>query len=256
MRKRYLTIGKILLFVLVLMLVREDVKASAVMLSDSTEESPNVILILSDDQGWGDLTHHGNRNLSTPSIDRLAEEGASFTNFYVSSVCSPTRAEILTGRYHPRVGVYSTSAGGERLDLDEQTIAEVFKEAGYRTALFGKWHSGMQYPYHPNGRGFDEFYGFASGHWGDYFSPNLLEHNGQLVQGDGYIPNDLTEKALSFIKKNREQPFFVHLSYNTPHSPMQYPTVGGKNLRIAPCRCAIMIPKGGDPIHARCPGDV
>ncbi|MEO5603801.1 MAG: arylsulfatase [Cyclobacteriaceae bacterium] len=183
---------------------------------------PNVIIILTDDQGWGDLSMSGNKNLHTPNIDLLAEKGARFKHFYVSPVCSPTRAEILTGRYHPRGGVYSTSAGGERLDLDETTIAQIFKEAGYTTAAFGKWHNGMQYPYHPNARGFDEFYGFCSGHWGDYFSP-LLEHNGKLVKGEGFIIDDLTEKAMEYMESNKENPFFLYLPYNTPHSPMQVP---------------------------------
>jgi arylsulfatase A-like enzyme len=185
-------------------------------------EDPNVIVILSDDQGWGDLSIHGNTNLETPNIDALGQNGAHFRNFYVQPVSSPTRAELLTGRYHPHSNVYSTSAGGERMDLDETTIAEVFQSAGYETAAFGKWHNGMQYPYHPNARGFDEFYGFCSGHWGDYFSP-MLEHNGELVQGDGYITNDLTTKAMKFIEKNQNEPFLVYLPYNTPHSPMQVP---------------------------------
>ena len=186
-------------------------------------QQPNVVIILTDDQGWGDLSYNGNENLSTPNIDDIARKGAVFSNFYVSPVCSPTRAEILTGRYHLRGGVQSTSTGGERLDLDETTIADVFKQAGYKTATFGKWHNGMQYPYHPNGRGFDEFYGFASGHWGDYFDPKLLEHNGKLVQGEGYIINDITNKALDFIEQHQDKPFFAFLSYNTPHSPMQVP---------------------------------
>lgn len=186
-------------------------------------EKPNVIIIITDDMGYGDLSYTGNTNIRTPQIDSLAGGGASFTNFYVSPVCSPTRAELLTGRYHPRSGVYGTSAGGERLDLDETTIAEVFKKAGYSTGIFGKWHNGMQYPYHPNARGFDEFYGFASGHWGDYFSPNLLERNGKLVSGEGYIVDDFTDKALTFIEENKDESFFALLTYNTPHSPMQVP---------------------------------
>lgn len=183
---------------------------------------PNVIVILSDDQGWGDLSMNGNTNLNTPNIDAIAKNGASFDHFFVEPVCSPTRAEFLTGRYFPRGGVYSTSAGGERLDLDESTIAEVFKEEGYATAAFGKWHNGMQYPYHPNARGFDEFYGFCSGHWGDYFSP-LLEHNRELVKGEGYIINDFTERAMNFMEDNKNNPFFLYIPYNTPHSPMQVP---------------------------------
>lgn len=183
---------------------------------------PNVIVILTDDQGWGDLSMNGNTNLSTPTIDGLARDGASFDRFFVCAVCSPTRAEFLTGRYHARGGVYSTSAGGERLNLDEKTIADSFKAAGYATGAFGKWHNGMQYPYHPNGRGFDEYYGFASGHWGNYFDP-MLEHNGKLVRGKGYIIDDLTDKAMGFIEKNKDKPFFAYIPYNTPHSPMQVP---------------------------------
>ncbi len=186
------------------------------------DQRPNVVVILTDDQGWGDLSLNGNSNLRTPNIDSLAKDGASFDRFFVCPVCSPTRAEFLTGRYHPRSGVYSTSAGGERIDLDEMTIADTFLAAGYATAAFGKWHNGMQYPYHPNARGFGEFYGFCSGHWGDYFNPPL-EHNGQIVRGNGFVIDDFTDRALGFIEQNRDQPFFVYLPFNTPHSPMQVP---------------------------------
>ncbi len=188
----------------------------------SGTQKPNVILILTDDQGWGDLSVNGNTNISTPNIDKLAANGLTFENFYVCPVCSPTRAEILTGRYHPRGGVFSTSAGGERIDLDETTIAEVFKKAGYATAAYGKWHNGMQPPYHPNARGFDDYYGFCSGHWGNYFSP-MLEHNGKIVSGDGFIIDDFTNHGLEFIEKNKAKPFFLFLPFNTPHSPMQVP---------------------------------
>ncbi|MDF1816626.1 MAG: arylsulfatase [Verrucomicrobiales bacterium] len=184
---------------------------------------PNVIVILTDDQGWGDLSLSGNTNLQTPNIDSLAKDGASFERFFVCPVCSPTRAEFLTGRYAIRSGVYSTSAGGERMNLDEKTIAEVFKDSGYTTGAFGKWHNGMQYPYHPNGRGFDEFYGFCSGHWGDYFSSPILENNGKIVKGDGFIIDDFTNRAIRFIEENKDTSFFTYLPYNTPHSPMQVP---------------------------------
>lgn len=183
---------------------------------------PNVVVILTDDQGWGDLSLHGNPNLSTPNIDSLARDGAEVKHFYVCAVCSPTRAEFLTGRYHNRMGVYSTSAGGERINADEQTIAEVFRRGGYATAAYGKWHSGMQYPYHPNARGFEDYYGFCSGHWGNYFSP-MLEHNGEIVEGKGFLVDDLTNRAMEFISKHKDEPFFVYLPLNTPHSPMQVP---------------------------------
>lgn len=183
---------------------------------------PNVVVILADDQGWGDLSVHGNTNLSTPHIDSLAKDGALFDRFFVCPVCSPTRCEFLTGRYHPRGGIWSTSTGGERLDLDEKTIGDTFKAAGYATAAYGKWHNGAQFPYHPNARGFDDYYGFPSGHWGDYFSPPL-EHNGRPVRGKGFIIDDLTDHALAFIETNRERPFFCYVPFNTPHSPMQVP---------------------------------
>ncbi len=185
-------------------------------------ERPNIVLILADDQGWGDLSVHENHNLSTPNIDSLARDGAMFERFFVCPVCSPTRAEFLTGRYHPRGGVHSTSTGGERLDLDEKTIGDTFKAAGYATAAFGKWHNGMQWPYHPNARGFDEYYGFCSGHWGNYFNP-VLEHNGKVVRGQGFISDDFTDHALAFIEQNKQRPFLCYLPFNTPHSPMQVP---------------------------------
>ncbi len=187
--------------------------------ADST--SPNVLLIMTDDQGWGDLSLHRNQNLQTPNLDALARNGASFENFYVCPVCSPTRCEALTGRYHRFCGVTDVTRGGERINLDERLIGEAFQASGYRTALFGKWHSGTQHPYHPNDRGFDEFYGFTSGHWGHYFAPQL-DHNGQLVQGQGYLTDDFTDKAIQYAKAD-DAPFFIKLAYCTPHSPMQVP---------------------------------
>lgn len=183
---------------------------------------PNVVIILADDQGWGDLSASGNRNLATPHIDSLARDGASFDRFFVCAVCAPTRAEFLTGRYHARGGVRGVSTGAERLNLDETTIAQTFQAAGYATAAFGKWHNGSQFPYHPRARGFGEYYGFTSGHWGHYFDPEL-DHNGKLVRGRGYITDDLTGHAIGFIEQNRAKPFFCYLALNTPHSPMQVP---------------------------------
>ncbi len=183
---------------------------------------PNVVVILADDQGWGDLSINGNTNLSTPNIDSIGRDGAQFDRFFACAVCAPTRAEFLTGRYHPRCGVRGVSTGAERMNLDETTIAQTFKQAGYATGAFGKWHNGSQSPYHPNARGFDDYYGFTSGHWGQYFDAQL-DHNGEFVRGKGYLTDDLTGHALQFIRRNRRQPFFCYLPYNTPHSPMQVP---------------------------------
>jgi len=206
----------------------QNTKSSAE--SVASDDRPNVIIVLTDDQGWGDLSMNGNVNIQTPNIDGLAESGAKFDNFYVCAVCSPTRAEMLTGRYSFRSGVYSTSAGGERMDVDETTIADIFKEAGYQTAAYGKWHNGMQYPYHPNARGFDDFYGFCSGHWGHYFSP-MLEHNGNIVQGNGFLIDDFTNHGLEFMEKNKDRPFFLYLPFNTPHTPFQAPDRNWKNFK-------------------------
>ena len=214
---------------------------------------PNVIVLLTDDQGWGDLSLNGNTDLSTPNIDSLANDGASFEHFFVCPVCSPTRAEFLTGRYHVRGGVYSTSAGGERLDLDEVTIADTFRSAGYTTGAFGKWHNGMQYPYHPNGRGFDEFYGFCSGHWGDYFSPPL-EQNGKIVKGNGFCIDDFTDKAITFIENSskNKKPFFAYLPYNTPHSPMQVPDKWWDKFKNKKIKMRNRDPRREDIDHLRC----
>lgn len=183
---------------------------------------PNVVIFLSDDQGWGDLSVNGNTNLRTPNIDSLARDGVSLDRFYVCPVCSPTRAEFLTGRYHPRGGVRGVSTGQERLNTDENTIADAFKAAGYATGAFGKWHNGSQWPYHPNARGFDEYLGFTSGHWGEYFDPPL-EHNGQPVRGKGYVADIFTENAMAFIEKHKASPFLCYIPFNTPHSPWAVP---------------------------------
>lgn len=183
---------------------------------------PNIVVFLADDQGWGDLSIHGNEDLATPRIDSLAQQGAAFDRFFVCPVCAPTRAEFLTGRFAARTGVRGVTRGEERLNADETTIAQVFRAAGYATGIFGKWHNGSQPPYHPNSRGFDEFYGFTSGHHAHYFDPEL-EHNGRIVKGQGYITDDLTNRAIAFIREKRGIPFFCYIPYCTPHSPMQVP---------------------------------
>lgn len=183
---------------------------------------PNIVVILSDDQAWGDLSATGNKNLSTPNIDSLARDGAMFDRFFVCPVCSPTRAEFLTGRYHSRGGVRGVSEGLERLNLDERTIADTFKANGYATGAFGKWHNGSQAPYHPNSRGFDEYYGMTAGHWPNYFD-TILDHNGTFTKGKGYVVDDLTDHAMAFMEKNKTKPFLCYLPYNSPHSPMQVP---------------------------------
>ena len=183
---------------------------------------PNVVVILADDSGWGDYSVNGNTNLKTPNIDSLAHSGARFDRYFVCALCAPTRGEFLTGRYHSRGGVLGVSTGLERLNTDEKTIADSFLAAGYATGAFGKWHNGSQWPYHPNARGFQEYVGYTSGHWGEYFNPPL-EHNGRMFRAEGFIVDVLVGKALEFIELNREKPFFCYIPLTTPHSPFSVP---------------------------------
>jgi arylsulfatase A len=183
---------------------------------------PNIILIMTDDQGWGDIHSHGNGKIDTPILDKLAADGARFDRFFVSPVCAPTRASLLTGRYHLRTGTNGVTRGYENMRSEEVTIAEALKQAGYATGCFGKWHNGAHYPYHPNGQGFDEFLGFCCGHWNNYFD-TTLEQNGRTTKTKGYISDVLTDAAIRFIEKNKNRQFFCYVPYNAPHSPFQVP---------------------------------
>lgn len=182
---------------------------------------PNILLILTDDMGYGDVELEGNPYLRTPFLSQLASESIQFKHFYVSPVCAPTRASLLTGRYHQRTGVRSVTNGYEILDPQELTLAEVLQNNDYRTGLFGKWHLGEYYPSVPNAQGFEEFLGFRTGHTANYFDA-MLEKNGRPLQTQGYITDVLTQNALDFMtNKAKEAPFFCYLAYNAPHTPLQ-----------------------------------
>lgn len=187
-----------------------------------TPSPPNVLFILTDDQGYGDLRIHGNDSIDTPVIDSLARSGARLDQFYVSPVCAPTRASLLTGRYHLRTGTFWVTRGAENMREEELTLPEVFQANGYATGAFGKWHNGAHYPHNPQGQGFDEFFGFCSGHWSNYFNTTLIA-NDTFEKTEGYITDVLTDKAIDFIGRNKNQPFFCYLPYNVPHSPFQLP---------------------------------
>ena len=198
---------------------------AALLLSSGYEcaaAPPNLVIFLADDAGWGDYSQSGNTQVRTPNIDSIAKGGVSLDRFYVCPVCAPTRGEFLTGRYHPRGGVRGVSTGQERLDLGEKTIADAFKAAGYATGAFGKWHNGSQWPYHPMARGFDEYFGHTSGHWGEYFDAPL-EENGRMIRTQGYIVDVCTDRALGFIEKNKDKPFLCYVPFTTPHSPWAVP---------------------------------
>ena len=213
--------------------------------------TPNGVVLLADDAGWGDFSFNGNHQVNTPNIDGIAKAGAHFERFFVQPVCSPTRAEFLTGRYHRRLGVYGVSTGQERMNPAEKTFADSFKAAGYATGLFGKWHNGSQWPYHPLARGFDTFWGYTSGHWGEYFDAPL-EHDGGMEPSKGYIVDVLTDKALQFIEHNRSRPFLCFVPFTTPHSPWSAPAEDWARFKDKPLAQTATLADKENPDETRC----
>ena len=198
-------------------------------------KSPNVILIITDDQGYGDLGINKNPILKTPNIDELSSESIVFNNFYVSPVCAPTRSSLMTGRYSLRTGVRDTYNGGAIMSTDEITIAELLQEKNYKTGIFGKWHLGDNYPSRPSDQGFDESVIHLSGGIGQvgditnyyqkdksYFDPILWKNN-EKTKYEGYCSDVFTDEAINFIEQNSESAFFCYLSFNAPHTPLQVP---------------------------------
>ena len=192
---------------------------------------PNILIVLVDDGGFADFGFQGSTDLSTPNIDRLAAGGVAFTDAHVTAtVCSPSRAALLTGRYQQRFGYESNSPPRDQgLEVSEKTLASLLKEQGYKTAAFGKWHLGLRPEHHPNNRGFDEFYGFLSGSR-SYFpsplqdrpgGPRALLHNREYVSHEGYLTDVLASRAVDFIEENQAEPFLVYLSFNAVHTPME-----------------------------------
>jgi len=187
---------------------------------------PNIVLILVDDMGYGDFGILNDGLTRTPTLDHLADQSICFTQHYSAScVCAPARASLLTGRYPHRTGAIDTLEGRglDRLALSEVTLADVLKKTGYATGLIGKWHLGALDPrYHPNSRGFDEFIGFRGG-WQDYYEWRL-DVNGSFRKTDGtYLTDVFTEEAVRFVARHRNEPFFLHVTYNAPHFPLQVP---------------------------------
>ena len=198
-------------------------------------DSPNIIVIITDDQGYGDLGFTGNPNVKTPVLDKFARESVRFNNFYVSPVCAPTRSSLMTGRYSLRTGIRDTYNGGAIMAGSEITIAELLKKANYKTGIFGKWHLGDNYPSRPIDQGFDESLIHLSGGMGQvgdfttwfkkdksYFDP-VLWHNGEKASYTGYCSDIFTANSIKFIEENKDRPFFCYLSFNAPHTPLQVP---------------------------------
>lgn len=187
---------------------------------------PNVILIMTDDQGYGDISCHGNPVLKTPNLDRLYAESVRFTDFHVNPFCAPTRASLMVGKLSDRVNVRRTLNMRNYLPVSEMTMADVFKAKGYRTGLFGKWHLGHNYPYRPIDRGFDEWFGIGdcglaatSDYWGNDRFDDHYNHNGQWEFAEGFNTDVIFDRSMQFIRRNRKRPFFVYLTPNVPHFP-------------------------------------
>ncbi len=190
----------------------------------AAQEKPNIVLIVTDDQGWWDMGAHGNPDIETPALDRLAAESVEFTHFYASPVCTPTRATLMTGRHYQRTGAFDTYMGRDTLRSEEITFGEVFQKQGYRTGLFGKWHLGRYLKYHPNHQGFEAFLGFWQyGFINRYFDSDELFHNREAIDTTGYITDVLTDAAITFVRSNRHHPFLLYLPFNAPHSPYLVP---------------------------------
>jgi len=207
-------------------------------------KKPNLIVILTDDQGYADVGFNGSKEIFTPNIDRIAYEGARFTSGYVSyPVCGPSRAGLLTGRYQDRFGFVGNptidpTVANAGIPASEKNIAEVLNPAGYKSAILGKWHMGTHPDLHPNKRGFDHFFGFLSGGH-QYFAEELtlndlsevskkwewyrtrLLRNNKRVDTTEYLTDELSNEAVRFIEKEKDNPFFLYLSYNAPHAPLQ-----------------------------------
>jgi arylsulfatase A-like enzyme len=223
---------------------------------------PNIVIILTDDQGFGELGVTGNPIVRTPNIDRFAAQSVSLTNYHVMPVCSPTRACLMTGRYNYRTGVTDTYLGRSLMHPDETTLAEMLAAGGYRTGIFGKWHLGDNYPMRAMDKGFQETLVLNGGglaqpgdppdpedERGAYFNATL-RHNGAWVKTDGYVSDVITTAAIQFIEKKADQPFFVYLPFNCPHAPHQVPNdyrehYSGKDFTAA------AFPKIGHPMAAK-----
>lgn len=200
------------------------------MISGGSGKNPNVILIITDDQGYGDLACHGNPVLQTPNLDKLHSESIRLTDFHVSPTCSPTRASLMTGRYCNRTGVWHTIMGRSLLRKDELTMADFFSAGGYRTAIFGKWHLGDNYPFRPQDRGFQEVLihkaggvGQGADYWGNDYFDDTYFRNGKPEKFHGYCTDIWFTEAIKVIEANRQRPFFCYLSTNAAHEPYRVP---------------------------------
>ncbi len=194
------------------------------------EGKPNIVIILTDDQGYADVSYnpHSPPEVSTPNIDALAHSSIICTQGYTSGhVCSPTRAGLMTGRYQQRFGIYTAGEGGSGVPLDELFIPQRLGPAGYVSGALGKWHLGLTEEYHAMNRGFDEFYGFMGRGAHPYFDHSDRDHpiyrGLKPMKEEGYLTTRITEEAVDFISRHKEEPFFLYIAYNAVHSPPEAP---------------------------------
>ena len=201
-----------------------------ISLVDGATQRPNVIVVMTDDQGYGDLGCNGNSVIQTPNIDKLRGQGLQLDNFHVDPTCAPTRAAWMTGRYSNRVGVWHTVQGRNLLRSREVTMADIFSDNGYATGIFGKWHLGDTYPFRPEDRGFQHsVYHSAGGvgqtpdYWGNDYFDDTYWVNGKLKQFEGFCTDNWFDEGIKFIKANKDKPFFAYIVPNAPHGPFYCP---------------------------------
>ena len=203
---------------------------TASLKAQTDKKHPNVVLIMTDDQGYPNLSCLGHPLLKTPNIDNLYKNSVRLTDYHVDPTCAPSRSALLTGRYSDRVGVWHTIMGRNLLRKDEVTMADVFKNSGYATAMFGKWHLGDSYPFRPQDRGFQHIVIHGGGgigqtpdFWGNDYFDDVYQVDGKRVQFKGYCTDVFFDEAMKFIKKSEQKPFFVYLATNAPHGPFRAP---------------------------------
>ena len=232
------------------------------------QEKPNIVLLFSDDAGYADFGFHGSQVMITPNLDKLARQGVRFTQGYVSDpTCGPSRAGIITGKYQQRFGYEENNVPGYMsavsavdgpemgIPVEEKTMGDYLQSIGYKTAFYGKWHVGGADQFHPNKRGFDEFYGFRGGARSYFAYPNepseplnKMERNFKnFEEPKGYLTDVLADEAITFIEKNKDQPFFAFVSFNAVHTPMdakpedlkQFPNLEGNRKIVAAMTLAL-----------------
>lgn len=207
-----------------------SLSSTKVLAQQGTKEKPNIIFVITDDQGMGDLGCTGNPYIKTPNIDKFYTDALRFTNYHVGTTCAPTRSGIMSGRHCNRVNVFHTIMGRSILFEDEVILPQILAQNGYTNAMYGKWHLGDNYPYRPEDRGFHEVVRHAAGgigqgpdYWmNDYFADTYW-HNGVEQKYEEYCTDVFFSEALDFIEKNKDRPFFCYLSTNAPHSPYNVP---------------------------------